>query len=323
MIRFSNMKKALAAPLIYLLVTALLLAVFTLFNLFSVWSQTFIPGEGMAFSGTAAALPGILRSLFIPSATFGIFLVFLLNINMKKGHFFAFVFTFAVSFLVFIFGFPYVDTLLETSDDTDPRIVLLEDQFNQLEDVYIYPGDIAGEYLHGILLVDTVSPRFSLSPGGTLDGKYQSVYIEQKKDVYRVASRNPAFSPLFNPPGFLEDFLDDIDYFQKSISSVLSESRQRFLFLSFVTVLFCVSCSLFTRISRWPVFNVLGTLLMYRVMFLLYRVLSDEPGRELAGIISSRINLNRLPVTVMIALSILFIAWNILFAPRVKKRRGG
>ena len=311
------MKSAFLLPLKYIFTTAVLTALFTLFSLLSSWGQTFIPGEGLHFEGTIIIITSVISRIFVLSAVLAVFLVFVFSSRKRYFRFPGFLFMLGAVFCMLLFFFPFTAGNGPGSSLESHKTILTPGAFNPVEKgiIYITPSDITGRN-SGVILTEGEE----ITPVSGIQPDYNRIIRFSDGRTVRTEKVNPVFSPLFTAEPFLGDFLDDITAVQKGLNSTLDRSRQEYLLFIFALALFCAACGTLSRISRWPVVNFIISLGIFRLTFLLYRVFSEEVGREMVSILSNRLATENLPYFIFIIAAVLLVIWDILFLKNNWKR---
>jgi hypothetical protein len=232
-----------------------------------------------------------------------------------RGRFIRFIFMLAAAFFILSVGFSLI--LRYSPEETAPPSaapVLVEEKLHPLESSrFLYPQRVEGDSLSGVVLY---TPSMS-EPGFTYQ---QSADLQRSVDTYPIEPANPIYSPVFAPPQALESLREDAAFITAKLKGLKSSSQREFMLLCFVLALFCASCGTVARISRWPVFNIIALLLMFRALFYLFRLFSEDSGSEVADFIAQRIESPQLPIIILLLIAGILIIWDILFVSGRRKR---
>jgi len=311
------MKSTFLLPLKYILTSALLIILFTLFSLFSCWGQNFTPEHGISFKGAVTLIPGIINRGFLASAVLASFLVFLFSAGKRYIRFFGFLFMAAAVFIILFFLFPFTARITPVCSDESQKTILTPGSFNPLDKSTLYVSSINNTgKIKGVIL----SEEKDFSPYSGIKSDYNRIVRLSKEQEKKAGAYNPVFSALFQAPPFMKDFLDDIALVNRDLIRTQERSSRDFFLFVFVLAIFCAGCGTLSRLSRWPVFNFIISLLVFRLIFLMYRIFTEDIGRELAAVLSDRLAAFYLPHIVMFILSVLLVIWDILFLKNNWKR---
>jgi len=324
------MKSSLLLPLKYILTTVILLVLFTVFKLFPLWGASFSPETGMTYGYTRELLPFLINQVFLIAATLAAFLAYMGKPLERRGKFIKFILMGCALFFILSVGFSLTNRYTPEKAPFRAQPVLLEETIHHLAPSYIYPQRVKDSSLSGVVVFDKTAQAaeetesgFFYYREGRVDSDTGDIILSGREEHPAMEPSNPVFSPIFATPNYLAAFADDAAFFTSKLQSLKNESQNSFLFHCFVIALFCASCGTVARITRWPVFNILGLLLMFRALFYLYRVFSEDSGTELAAFISGRFGSAQLPVIILLFIAGILVIWDILFVhpPREKGSR--
>ena len=132
-------------------------------------------------------------------------------------------------------------------------------------------------------------------------------------DPVIIHPANPVYQPIFEAPGFLVSLAQDI----ASLEGYLLERRKASpgsFSLALFSVLFAATgCLFFSRMSRWPLFNGILTLMVLRGFFFIVRFLQSDIGMEISNMISNRTIAEMLFTLVFLCFGVLLAAMNLAF----------
>ncbi len=124
-----------------------------------------------------------------------------------------------------------------------------------------------------------------------------------------------SFGSLLKTRGFIGRFLSDLGVMNYDVSVAFKKDKKLFFILSLSIIFLFVSCGVFMRITRWPLFNILLSFLVLRGVFYFYRFLRFVVANEIAGIIGVPDLKTYLPTYVMFGVGILIFLFDFLFVP--------
>lgn len=310
------MRNSLLLPLRYILTVLILLVIFTLFKLIPLWGSSYSPLGGMDYSTTREMIPSIVVQVFLLAAVLAAFLSYMNFPLDMRGRFVRFIFMLAATFFVFSAGFsltlryaPGETPLLRASP------VLVEGRLHRLTSSrYLYPQRVEGASLSGVVIYtpSDSGPGFRYEGQATLDGGEFST----------VEPGNPIYSPLFSSSNTLASLREDAAFVTAKLKALKINSQREFLLLCFVLAFYCASCGAVARISRWPVFNIFGLLLMFRALFYLFHLFSADSDSDFAGFVAQRIESPQLPIVILLLIAGILIIWDILFVSGRRKKGG-
>ncbi len=271
-------------------------------------------------AATAGAI--LLASVFV-----SLYLVFF-RIRKKPGNrFFSFVLPLGISFVILLAGItlvygppgnpipraysalvPFVPrTIHETDDDLvyvgQVSVTPGNPETIQLENVVRYAERNLTHYSKASALVRENDDREStvIVPRG---GSGNPVPVNPA---------NPIYEPVFEKPGVLSSLIKDVELLNNKLLERRAVSPERFTLALFSVLLLATSCICFSRLTRWPLFNVLFTLVVFRGIFFLVRFLESDIGTDIRGMIPNQTVKEMLFTFVFLGLGVLFTAVNFAF----------
>jgi len=283
------------------------------------WSLSHNP----AFRGTGPTFLELVPRAAKTAAPFSVFLaVFLLSyLTYRKLRIVHFMLALVLSFAMVggsVIGLTYLKTeTIESGRHAEPFIGTY---IHRLEGKTLYIESSEGNELRSVVVIDsgTEGKRFSFQPRGTVDPGAGEIRFPDGT-VVPVEPENPLFSPLFTAPPRVSALLEDIGYLSRSLHETWTEAFFLFCLYAGSLCLFCVSCSLFSAITNWPIVNLILILCSARFFVFLPRFLSGGMAKAMSKTLTGAEPGTTLLASIFIILSVLLIGRDLLF---VNKGRG-
>ncbi len=136
------------------------------------------------------------------------------------------------------------------------------------------------------------------------------------KQPVTVTPANPVYQPAFKSPEIIASLADDAVTLNKYLHEKRSESTDAFVLAVFSLLFLAMGSVYFTRVTRWPLFNMLLALLVFRGIFLIMRFIESDIGREITGMISDTSISGALPSLIFLSLGALLSAVHLFFPGR-------
>ncbi|MEW5816079.1 MAG: hypothetical protein AB1798_11885, partial [Spirochaetota bacterium] len=256
-------------------------------------------------------------------------------INKKPGNrLFSFILPLLVSYLIFWRGFIFLQDIIakkhemaSSKNELEKVNYLSANHLNLLQDQVVYIGGKDNNRFRDMIVYNKHEEEgenktaLSFYPVGQYDPVEREITLADIKGRIKVTPENPLLAPMFFTPDFLTDLFSDIDVMTKDLKDLRLKSYYDFQMVTFVLVLFCSSCRLFSRITRWPLLNAVLSLAVFRLFFFGYKVLTSDIAKEIYRFIPGNINRRYLPSLFLFLFSMIFILWDILFTGRKTKQR--
>lgn len=190
----------------------------------------------------------------------------------------------------------------------------------------VVEGDQSGSFdLHAV--IRRTEAGLTYYPTGVVhtDNGLPVYIVDPQSPPVVVSPENPASSPLYELPPFLQAAVKDAKALNIYLHNLRSASSAEFLFAAFSLSLVAMGCGLFIRTAQWPLIGGFMTLAAFRGVFLLIRFFESDIGMEISGTIFNKDFSEQLPTFVLFVIGILLIAADLLFVknPIVRGRQTG
>jgi hypothetical protein len=127
-----------------------------------------------------------------------------------------------------------------------------------------------------------------------------------------VSPEDPVVSPMVEPPPLVRSLVEDVKSLNSYLNSLREQTLEFFALTCLAVCAFAVSCLSFAHMSRWKLLNFCLTVLMFRLLFLLFDLfVGDFISSLLAGFDAPIFQY--LPMLVFSVLAVLFLAMDLLF----------
>ncbi|MBN1685009.1 MAG: hypothetical protein JW852_00060 [Spirochaetales bacterium] len=188
--------------------------------------------------------------------------------------------------------------------------------------VYVHevngPSDLIGGGLTNVVLYTDGNLRHVRHASVAIrngDGPKSAVILPSGDtgDPVILRPANPVYQPIFEPPRFITSLVDDI----ASLEGLLLEKRTvapaDFSLTLFAILLTATGCVCFSRATRWPLFNAILTLAVFRGFFFMVRFLGSDIGIEIRSMIPIASVREMFFTLVFLAIGVLLTAVNFVF----------
>ena len=320
-------KDTLRQPLLFLLFFVVLLALFSVLSLFSFGSDLFL-----------SRLPFVIRENLPVSVLVAITLLHFRILKRPGNRLFSFLLPFLISAAVLIFGYTALDRVQSVESVYAGRYPAAE-RFNRSSDpdggetlYYVgvihrgdgSRGDARRDRLNNVIVVDPTDQEkvFTHFSQGRLEPAGDDLVLSAAEGLrLKVES---SFDDLLGKDRFVRGLLLDIRFLNDELK-VSYQNRMSFYLLCLSLVFCFLGAGLFSRISKWPLFNVVLSFLAVRGFFYLFRFLRQEIAAELAKVISGLDLVSILPALILSLCGLLMLIVDLLFIPftRWKEIEGG
>jgi hypothetical protein len=325
------MRDLLRLPALLLFFLVLLLIVLTGIDVLSTWGTALSAGREEALRLAGARLMPALREA-LPVAVLAALVLLLFRITLRPGsRFLSFLIPLAVGFVLLTFGYGVLDGFqvrltaqrAESSEQTySPGRYLVAERFTEAGGIVLYPLELDGAALRGIVLYDREAraPKLRYTPRGVVEVVEKGLRL-RFGGATRELPVEAVYAPLFRHDPLLRPLIDDVSVLNRELDRLYRESRPAFFLLGFAVVFAFYAAGLFFRISRWPLLNVAIALLVLRGYLYLVRLLGGDMIVELEKVFQNPRIAGFLPALILIVLGVLFFFVDVLFIPRNRRSR--
>jgi hypothetical protein len=315
---------------VFLLIFALVLTIIVCFSLLAAWTGLYNPAFPLQPGWLGKQLPAIIGKALPVSVLASLFGLFF-RIRRKPGNrLLSFVLPIAASFIVLAAGISFV---YGPAGSPPPK------EYGSLNP---FTPKTIHETKEGLIFTDAVSGARDAGDGIRLDnliryadgalhydraaavavrsaGDTQAAVIissSASKQPVTVTPANPVYQRVFESPGIIASLAVDANTLNQFLHEKRTQSPEDFALAVFSILLLAMGCICFLRLTRWPLFNALLTLVFFRGIFLILRFFESDIGREVAGMISNKSIQELLPTLSFLALGVVLAAINLFFPGR-------
>lgn len=141
---------------------------------------------------------------------------------------------------------------------------------------------------------------------------------DESSSAFTATPVNPIYGPALAMPPLFGGWVHEINLLNDYFLTALRGSQSRLLLASFSLCVFILGGRFFFRLSRWPLFNVLLTLALFRGVFFTIGFLNSEIGNEILSLIpSSKITPDLLSIFYLLV-GVLFITADLVLIKKPK-----
>jgi len=280
------------------------------------WSLNYFPEKNNLLQGFIGSFFKNLKS----SATLAVFVTLIFvpfwikNLGINRVISFIFSFLLSLSLLFSLFFLITPSAGRENNTENSPG-VLMADHIHILSEGVLYLENYDSNKIGFTIFLDTKNPEQGLSFSKTafLLDKPPRIHFSKKKEI-PLEPRNPVFDPMFVPYPGLSNLLSRVALFNNQLNKEYEESRLNFLIYAGVVCFFITSLGTLSRISCWPLINLLGSIAALWFFFILHALLVDSPILlSLVDIVfKSNPEISLVPALLLI-FSFILILWDLLF----------
>ncbi len=327
------MKNTLILIPFFLLLYLVVFFVLSAFSFFAFWVMNYSVNPSVTKAVVIENIPHILYRA-APISTFFTLLLISFRVLMKPGKRFpTLLVLLAISSSVF---FVSVYSTASFYDNSAFRSVSFRDRIfaerlNPVGEYTIYPFAISGDSIEKLVVYKLSKSRGDGSAKSERGAKetltyYDSATVTEDKDgvtlfsgssrIFTVnGSELSTFGSIFTRRGFIKFFLSDLVRVNMDISNAFHGSKRYFFLLSFSIIFLFVACGMFMRLTKWPLFNILLSLLVLRGVFYLYGFLKSDVASGIAKFLSIPGLEGYFPVYSFFLLGFLLFLIDFLFIP--------
>ncbi len=150
----------------------------------------------------------------------------------------------------------------------------------------VYFGSVEGiRFEDVVLLQPRQQPVLRFYDEAMLDPEENGLLLFRDGDrpeLLRFATQDSPWASTPAAPAYLSGFLRDVVQAREHFLSTLQQSQINALILSAALAIYFSSCFIWVRYTRWPLFNVLISLLILRLTLTVYAVISVPTFTEFA-----------------------------------------
>lgn len=282
---------SLFVPLYAAIVFVVLFAAISLASSLSSWSGGYNPALPLSLGWLAREVPlAMSRALFGSVVATTFFLVY--RIRKHPGYrLLSFLLALASAAALLSLATEGLDRLFPARTTATTRIEpFVAQRFEILGDNALFVERVDGNALSGVTFVQpSRDPVLSFAPAARFSPR--SMRITAPEVSMPVPLADPIYGPLFQPPPFLGAFFSDVGAVSSEVDQAFATSRTALAIVAGAILLFCMSCTMVSRLTTWPLLNGFLTLLVYRGLFFVFPLLRTSPARPIVRQIGSALGL--------------------------------
>ncbi len=291
------MKNTLILIPFFLLLYLLVFFVLSAFNFFAFWVVNYSSNPSVTKAIVIANIPRIIYRA-APISTFFTLLLVSFRVLMKPGkRFLTLLVLLMVSSSVF-FASVYLTASfykISTPDSVNFADRVFAERLNPVGRYTVYPFAVSGRNMGNLVVCNLSNPGTS----GKIITYYNSAIIVEKEDKISLLDGNRpdnrhkiltvdkselgGLNYIFKGESFINFFLSDLMRMNRDISGAFHRDKKYFFVLSSSFIFLFVACGIFMRLTKWPLFNILLSLLVLRGVFYLYGFLKSDIASVVAG----------------------------------------
>jgi hypothetical protein len=161
--------------------------------------------------------------------------------------------------------------------------------------------------------------KFLYYPKGLVQKQNDKLVLNLKTEDNRpqtlTLNATPPHAALQQAHWSVELFIKDFVLVTDELNNFFMNYKNTFYFLCFALVFAIMSCQVFLRITRWPLFNLLLLIILSRGFLTFYNLMRFEIIIKLLKLGSDSFFIRLLPSLCLVGLGILFFIIDILFIP--------
>ncbi len=313
------MGKTFQLPFIFLFYFIIVILLFSGLNLLAFWGGLYSENSEILVKMVVQLIPESIL-LVLPVSVLTTLVLLLFRILKNPGsRFLSFILPLICALAVMIFGYMGLNLIRHRDEQipATPARYLVPGKFNSVEDQIVYVGEIEGKNLRSILIIGGSNPEmnFIYYPRGTAETGKEGLSIIIPERPRLVLNASPVYSSIFSQDRFVTGILRDLLCMNRELNTLFMESKTGFYLCCFALIFSFLSASVFMRISKWPLLNVLLGLLVMRGFFSLFRFLREGVALEMEKIVTSNILIQFLPSLILLGFGVLLFLIDILFVP--------
>ena len=317
----ASVKKALLLFFRFLLSGTVLFILFCFLNIISSWSQQHNPEVKRAFSEIFLFLPSAALESFAPAVIIGIFSTFFwINRTGINRIVFILISTATAMALLFAALLILSPRYTSVSSQNESPPVLLERHLHTFNNNLLYMEKQDGNSFQTLVLIDIKEKekRFSFISKAALSETAKEITVPGGERI-ALEPPNPFFSTLFTVPDNMDRLFKEFSLVTGQLVTQYETSRRTFLFYTAALCLFASCCSVFSRISKWPVVNLILSLGALRFIFFIQSFILKSPFNSTSGTALLGFDPDiTLVSAILLIVSLLLLGWDLLFVKPYK-----
>ncbi|HUZ18569.1 MAG TPA: hypothetical protein VMV68_09280 [Spirochaetia bacterium] len=313
------MKDSLLLPFYFVGMFILLVLILTAGVLMYLWNVQYVPAapprlEWLLHTAWTAALQVFVFSII------GALLLSLIRVAHRPGvPILSFILLLVSSASVLFYGFSHLSAMTHGTDASESRIYnpIVPGVFNRLATATIFPESVAASSLRDIVVAEgTGDQALSFQASGSYDSANREVVYPNRTGATQISPENPNFGPLYTAAPFVASLVSDTLTLNRGLQRALASSRLLYLIACGGIILFAMGCTVFARLTRWPLLNAFLLLASFRALFWLDALFTAPSSASLISQVVPEAYLPVAPFLGLGAIAVLLILWQLLFVRR-------
>jgi hypothetical protein len=318
----TDVKNALVLPalfLFYLLLTLSLFATLDVLTLMESGLPVSGAGELPGGSGTAVMLIPYSLERSLPGACIvSLFLLFFRILRRPGSRLLTYMLLLTTVTLVLIFGHAGLAIISGNRESVIAPVPLPEARkLEPFADGVLYLGGISGTTVSQVVIAEGVSPgldwNITYRPQAELVRVGETVAIDVGDR--RVLLETSGRASHLQVPEWLGEGLTDYHILASDLASLAAENSRTFYLLSAAVAFVFIGTNVLSRLTRWPLFNLIVVFLVMRALLILYGFIRTEVVPEWQKVADSLLFVRILPPLVLFGLGTLLYLIDFLFVP--------
>jgi len=310
-------KNTILVPVRFVLVCLILTVVLAGVYVLTVLGETYDPGHLPLPGLISARIMDGLRAVYPVSVLLSVLITLFTVLRLKRFRAVALIVVFVAGTAAIVGGIRGIELLRRDSAASAPASVAVEPGF-----VYRFGNDfLYSDRREGVSLKDVVvyrndkEPGFVFSPEALLDPGSGVVHLPETDEDFPVAKSDSSFAHMFVGPRVVSNLFRDVGVLSRALGRQKNPLAPSYLLLVSVTVLFVVSLWFLVRLTRWPLFNALIALGVFRLLFLLYGFLQSKVFQEFMSAVVQPAYQRFVSPGVILFISLVFVIVGLLLPP--------
>jgi len=318
-------KQLIRLPALFLLTFIVILIIFAAFQLLATAVAVYPDFTELKPALFFAHLPVALFN-GLPGTLVLSLLIILMNISLKPAPpFIAILVLFIVTCAVFVVCLIAVAGITPTTYET-PALShsFTTNTINPVDNMLIFPEKTDSTMLSNTLVFDPTHSTFKFSYHQSIKPEIENdiVTIELPEHNANIPIKSPYIRNIYEYDTLAGDILNAYGGFNSDLWQYARQPGFMLFLFCIAFIFFIMACGMFTRITRWPFFNIMLFMAIITGIMMFYSFYRSEIYNEFAKVIKDKILLDTLPSLIMLGMGILFILVDILFIPRKYWEKG-
>lgn len=318
------MKNSRLLLLIYILIFSLILSLTCSLFLLQSWALEYNPEIHHEPGWLVRHVPIAFSQALPASAILSTFLIFI-RVKRKPGNrILSFLLPFLTTFAVIVLGISVIGRFKPPTFTTEsnPQHAFLSRSFHTVGSSLLYVEEVLYSQEYDTRLSQIVFSSINDEATNLVFEYYQDSYLKGNlelelpvNNIIAMEQQSAINGWSLRAPAFFRYALEEIAILNNYLISKYGKSLERLIFAALALAFCSMSCSIFSRISQWPLFNLLISLAMLRFIFFIFRLIDSDIFDELIQILPDEQIISDLPTILLAVLGAVFAICDFLFVP--------